>query len=96
MDSVKRKVIYCPKTEDHVRPKILLLVSDDKLTIHCHDHEFIDVQLIKGGELMDFSNVSVKLTDVRKGTHFELEEIPTLSVGEFKTKKKRHYAKHNS
>lgn len=94
MRNLKRKVIYCPKKEQHAHPKIILLIDKDKLTLHCHEHEFMDIQLIKGGEIMDFSNVSAKVVDVRKGTHFDLEELPVVACGKFKTKKQRKYA-HN-
>jgi hypothetical protein len=92
MHDLKRKGIYCPKSEEHAHPKILILLSDDKLTVHCHEHQWIDIQFVKGGEIMKFNDVSVKLSDVKKNTQFELEEIPTLAIGPFKTKKKRIYA----
>lgn len=92
MEHLKRKAIYCPKKEEHAHPKILLLLEGSKLTVRCHEHEWIDVELIQGGELINFDNISVRLTDVRKGTHFDLEELPTISSGQFKTKKKRSYA----
>ena len=92
MGTLKRKAIYCPKSEEHAHPKILLLLSGNRLTVHCHEHQWIDIQLKVGGEMIDFDDVSVEITDVKKGTNFELEELPTIASGDFFTKKNRKYS----
>lgn len=94
MSSLDRRVIYCPKREQHARPKILILLGKSNLTINCHEHGWIDIELFRGDEIIDFSDVSVRITDVPKSTHFNLEEIPSLANGVFETKKKRNYV-HN-
>ena len=89
MGTLKRKAIYCPKTEEHAHPKLLLLFSGTRMTIHCHEHQWMDIQLKVGGEIIDFDDISVEITDIEKGTYFDIEEIPAFASGEFLTKKDR-------
>lgn len=86
--NLNRKVVHCPKTDEFHKSKILLLVGKDRLTVHCHEHGFIDIQLFSNGELITFDDaITARITDVPKGTNMNLQTIPALANGEFKTKK---------
>ena len=90
MGTLKAKAIYCPKTEEHPRKKILLLLHENKLCVHCKDHGWISIELSKFGKLMDFDGTAVRVSSMERSTHFDLEAVPLVAIGEFDSIRKKN------
>jgi len=88
MGNLSAKAIYCPKSEQHPRKKILLLLRQGKVLIHCKDHGWISVELSKFGEKIDFEGMAVRVEAMEKNTHFDLEPVPLVAIGEFESVRK--------
>ncbi len=86
MAVLKAKSIYCPNTEQHPRKKILLLLHEDSLFVHCKDHGWIQLELALFGKPINFEGASVKVSQV-SNVHFDLEPLPIMAVGYFVHKK---------
>lgn len=89
MGNKNRKVIYCPNKNDHPKKKILLILSEDVIGVHCPDHGWIEMEFYSNGQKIDFSNLSIKLLEVPKNTNYILDEVPAIAIGSFERKKKR-------
>ena len=87
MGNFVARSIYCPKTEHHPRKKILLLLQDDRLFIHCPEHGWIQLEIIKHGISIDLRDVAIRATAMSKNTHFDIEQEPVLAIGDFELKK---------
>ena len=89
-----KHVIHCPKKDKHPKNKILLLLGEDHLLVHCPVHGFLKIQLRRAGVPLDFRNVSAEITEVHKKTDFELKPVPTITVGDIQEKRngKKSYA----
>jgi hypothetical protein len=83
------KEIRCPKIDHHIHKKILLIVGCDYLSVFCKEHGWIKITLKQAGVPIDFKHVSAELS-VHEDQHFNLEPIPTVGLGEFKTKRKKN------
>jgi hypothetical protein len=89
MGSLQRKVIHCPKTSDHPHKKILLLLGHNEINVYCKEHKWLKIQLMSAGEPIVFDNIAAKVTEIKDNTNFELESVPVVAVGEFKSKRKK-------
>lgn len=90
MEDIPAKEIRCPKSDDHIHKKILLIVGDDFLSIFCNEHGWIKIELKNGKETINFKNVRAKISSYKKNTHFDLSSIPGIAIGKFESKRKRH------
>jgi len=94
MPDIDAKVVNCPETDDHTHKKILLVVNDEFLSVYCREHGWLKIELKRGGDAINFKDVSAKVTPFGTDTHLNLSDIPTIGVGEFKTQRKK-YVKHH-
>jgi hypothetical protein len=85
---LEAREIRCPKTDDHIHKKILLVVNDDYLSVYCREHGWIKIELKKGDENINFENVRAKITPIGK-VRFNLSPIPGVAIGNFKSKRNR-------
>lgn len=88
-----RFVIHCPKHEDHPHKKILLLLNQDSITVYCKQHGWLDIKLTKNGETLNFDGVVAKVSNVKPGTNFNIDSIPVVAIGLFKSKENKKYVK---
>ncbi len=86
--NVVAKEIRCPKSDEHIHKKILLIIEEENLVIHCGEHGWLKIELKKGDETINFKNVRAKISSYAKGTHFKLSPIPGVAVGAFKSRRK--------
>lgn len=78
--------IYCPNQEDHPNKKILMLLNEDEIFIHCPKHGWVKIQLFQGQKKLNFNNVAVKVSDMEPNVNFVLTPSPIMAVGEFRRK----------
>ena len=91
MPDVKKQEIKCPNSKDHTHKKILLLLGKNDISVYCRDHGWISIELHRGGEKLNFENVSAKITShPKKGLNFVLSPTPGIAIGEFENRKKSH------
>lgn len=84
MPDVIAKEIRCPKESEHLHKKILLIVSDDYLSVYCRKHGWLKIELKSNGEKISFENVSAKISSHERDTKFILSPIPAVGIGPFK------------
>jgi len=92
MGNLNRRAIFCPEASQHQRKKILLLLSDFELNVFCKEHGWLRIHLFKDGDQMNFNGVVAKVEETERKTNFVLEPIPTIGVGDFKSRRKPVYA----
>jgi len=90
MVKANARAIYCPKTENHPNGKLLLLLHEEGILVHCPDHGWIGVELFSNGKKIDVENSAVKLFSTNPKLHFNLEPQPVVAVGEFRSKRKKY------
>jgi len=86
MGTIQRNAIYCPSS--HPGKKILLLVGYTELNIHCKEHKWLRIQLLKNGRPINFQGVTAKISEFDDETFFDLQSVPGVAIGEFKNKRK--------
>ncbi len=79
-----RNVIYCPKTPEHPHKKILLLLGQEEIDVHCDSHKWLKIELFQDGEPINFEKVTAKVTAMEENTYFDLDPVPTIGIGKFK------------
>ena len=75
--------------------KHLLFVGSNELYVFCNQHRWIKIILKKGGEIINFENISAVLEQMPESFHFAHEPIPIVSFGKFNVKRKireKYYA----
>lgn len=87
---MKAKEITCPKPENHIHKKILLVVSDDFLSVFCREHGWLKIELKSNGEKISFENPSAVISSHGKKVNFDLSPIPSVALGKFPLKRKYH------
>ena len=89
MPDIPKRVIECPKRSDHPHTKTLLFLGNNDISVYCKDHGWMKVEFHRAGELLNFKNVSVRITPYqRKGLNFIRESAPVIAEGEFIHRKK--------
>ena len=86
------KSIRGPKEEDHVSPKHLLFANEEGVYVNCHAHAWIQIQMFKNGERLNFDDITVVLKSMGPNFHFKHDPIPVVASGNFQCKPsfKRH------
>jgi len=87
MRKLDKHVIHCPKKEKHPKNKILLLLGEEDLIVHCPIHGWLKIELMRAGTPINFKNVSAKITEIHKKTDFNLEYIPIVTLGSIQEKR---------
>lgn len=88
MGTLNRKAIHCPVGSDHPKRKILLVFGETEIIVYCKDHKWLKIELTKNQEKINFEGISAQITEVPFPTHFNLEPIPTIAIGDFANKRK--------
>ena len=88
MTDVVARQILCPKQEDHIHKKILFVLGDDYIGVHCGEHRWLKEEFFNGSEKIDYKDVRVKISSFKPNTNFILSPVPGVAIGEFKSKRK--------
>jgi len=86
------KGLYCPAKEAHSgrRNRVLAAFSDDAIYLHCHEHDWLKIKLLKFGKKIDYKDVTaiIKQVVVPDGEKivFDLKPIAAHTKGVFKIK----------
>jgi hypothetical protein len=91
----KKRVVYCPKGEEHPSKKIMILFGKDSLSVHCPIHGWMDVEIYKYGEKIDFTDCTVKVKSIKGKVNYDLIPIPSISIGSFEIKNGGKNGKHH-
>ena len=89
------RALYCPASEAHPerRERLLVAFSDDAIFVHCTEHDWLRIEIAKGGKRFNFKDITgiaeqVKAKDGER-ILFDLKPIPIHARGKFKVKRRK-------
>jgi len=86
---IEAREIRCPKSNEHIHKKILVILGQDYISVYCREHGWMKIELRRAGQNIHFDNVSAKISAHGKGANFILSPIPGVAVGKIESKRDR-------
>lgn len=93
MDITARE-IRCPKQDEHIHKKILMIVGNDYVSVYCREHGWMKIELRISGQPINFEGVTAKISSHGKNVNFILSPIPGIAIGKIESKRSRRVKHH--